>query len=248
VIGRVVHIDEFDEAVTFEEPLIEQAVRAVLGKNDGELAPEDLAKVTTLYIYGDRVFDKPEEYYACTIGNSEQGSIRNLNDIKKLTELKELHVTNQGYVDATGLAGHGMLECIELKHMVVSNLSALASVANLRSGELFDSGITDATVFQRCAWLDSLDIGNNDIFSLEEVGRSTSLKTLWLSWAKMDNLDEIAERFPNLEKVGFIHAKINDISGLQNLKKLESVCVDEDQVELVNEVLKGKNVKVETEP
>ncbi|MCR5432579.1 MAG: serine/threonine protein kinase, partial [Lachnospiraceae bacterium] len=35
VIGRVVHIDEFDEAVTFEEPLIEQAVRAVLGKNDG---------------------------------------------------------------------------------------------------------------------------------------------------------------------------------------------------------------------
>ena len=247
-LGRLTPEDNAYDAVVFSEPLIEQAVRAAVGKEEGELTKEDAAGVSMLYIYGDRVFNDPEQFYECTIETSTEGSIRSLDDIKKLTGLKEMRIVDQGYVDATGLAGHGMLERLELKHMKLSNPAAIADIPNLREAELFDSGITDVTMFQKCSWLEVLNVGYNNINSLEQIGRSSGVKYFWISYLKMDNVDDIAERFPNIKLIGINHSEINDLSGLLNLSKLEEVDVVEEQADEVKALFKGKNVEVKIVP
>ena len=244
LLGRLTPADNAYDAVVFNEPLIEQAVRATIGKEEGELTGEDISKVNKLYIYGDRVFNDPDEFYKCTIETSTQGSIRSLDDIKKLTGLNEMRIVNQGFVDATGVAGHGTLECVELKHMKLSNPAAIANIPNLKSAELFDAGLTDATMFQKCPWLEVLNLGHNDINSLEQVGRSSGLRYIWLSFLKMDDVDDIAERFPNLELIGIGHSQINDMSGLLKLEKLEKIDVLEEQADAVTALFKGRNIKI----
>ena len=244
LLGRLTPADNAYDAVVFNEPLIEQAVRAAIGKEEGELTGEDISKVNKLYIYGDRVFNDPDEFYKCTIETSTQGSIRSLDDIKKLTGLNEMRIVNQGFVDATGVAGHGTLECVELKHMKLSNPAAIANIPNLKSAELFDAGLTDVTMFQKCPWLEVLNLGHNDINSLEQVGRSSGLRYIWLSFLKMDDVDDIAERFPNLELIGIGHSQINDMSGLLKLEKLEKIDVLEEQADAVAALFKGRNIKI----
>ena len=244
LLGRFMPVDDSSEVVLFDEPLIEQAVRAAIGKEEGELTKDDVSKVNAIYIYGDRVFDGPGQFFECTIDKSTQGSIRNLDDIKKLTGLKELRIVNQGYIDASGLAGNGTLEVVELKHLKLSNPTAIADIPNLRVAELFDSGITDTTMFQKCPWLENLNVGYNDIRSLEQIGRSSSVKYTWFMFLTMDNVDDISERFPNLETVGLNHAQIGDLSGLLKLEKLKTLYVLEEQEDAVKELFKGKNVEI----
>ena len=245
ILGNVIKTELIAEKITFEEPLIEEAVRAAIGKAEGGLTQEDLANVTELYIYGDRVFGNPESFFECHIENSTRGTVRSLEDIKKLPGLKEMRIVNQGYVDAAGIASHGMLEVVELKHMQVSNAAAIASIPNLRMAELFDSGVTDVTAFQKCPWLEALNVGYNDINSLEQIGRCSNLKSLWLMFLKLDNVDDIAERFPNLETVGIDQAQIADMSGLKKLERLGKINVSEDQYDEVTDLFKGRKIEIE---
>ena len=89
-----------------------------------------------------------------------------------------------------------------------------------------------------------LNLGHNDINSLEQVGRSSGLRYIWLSFLKMDDVDDIAERFPNLELIGIGHSQINDMSGLLKLEKLEKIDVLEEQADAVADLFKGKNIEI----
>ena len=60
----------------------------------------------------------------------------------------------------------------------------------------------------------------------------------------MDNVDDISERFPNLETVGLNHAQIGDLSGLLKLEKLKTLYVLEEQEDAVKELFRGKNVEI----
>ena len=243
-LGKCIKFDDPPQSITFREPLIEQAVRLMTGKEDGDLTEEDISGVTALYIYGDRAFDDPGEFYRCTIDTSTEGSVHTLDDIGQLPGLRELHIVNQGYVDASGLSGHSKLNTLELKHMRLSNVSAVAGVPNLKEAVLFDDGLSDVTALQNCLWLETLDIGLNDIKSLEKVGRYPNVKNLGLMWLEMDSVDDIADCFPKLRSIMLEFGKFKDLSGLKKLEKLETVNVRADQADEVTGILTGTNISI----
>ncbi|MBR4144077.1 MAG: protein kinase [Lachnospiraceae bacterium] len=244
VAGIFINKASQKENIIFKEPLIENAVRIWIGKEEGELTSEDLAKVDRLYIYGTRAFSDPEKYYECTIENTLEGPIHTLEDLRMLKNLEELYIVHQGYVDASGIAGLAKLNKIELKHMRLSNVSAIADIPNLKQAILFGAGLSDVTVLQNCPWLETLDIGLNEITNLDKAGRYPNVKNLGLMWLEMDNLDNVSEYFPKVQNITLQYGKFRDLSGLTKLDKLESVAILKDQKDAVDRLFNGTNVQI----
>lgn len=244
VAGIFINKASQKETITFKEPLIETAVRLQTGKEEGELTSDDLAKVDRLYIYGTRAFSDPDKYFECSIETTLEGPIHTLEDLRMLKNLEELYIVHQGYVDASGLAGLSKLNKIELKHMRLSNVSAIADVPNLKQAILFGTGLSDVTVLENCPWLETLDIGLNNITGLDKVGRYPNVKNLGLMWTEMDNVDGISEHFPKVQNITLQYGKFRDLSGLKELNKLESVAILKDQKYSVEPLFEGTNVKI----
>ena len=232
------------EENAFQEPLIEQAARLWIGKESGPLTAEDLSQVTRLYIYGTEAFGDPDLFYRCSVDQSTEGPIRTLDDLRLLPNLEELHIVHQGYVDTTGIAGMANLQTVELKHMRLSGVAAIADVPGLRHAILFCDGLSDVTALENCPWLQTLDIGLNDITSLAQVGRHPNVTSLGLMWLELDDVDDIAQRLPKVRAVTLQHGTIKDLSGLKELPNLKAVYVLAEQADAAEALFGGTDVQV----
>ena len=230
--------------IAFQEPLIELAARLWIGRESGPLTEEDLARVTQLYIFGDQAFDGFESFNQCDVATSAQGPIRTLDDLQLLRNLEEVHIAHQGYVDTAGLAGLPKLYTVELKHMRLSGVAAIADVPGLKHAVLFCDGLSDVTALERCPWLETLDIGLNDITSLNQVGSHPNVRNLGLMWLELDNVDDIAQRFPKAKNVMLQHGNIREMSGLKALPNLEAVWVLSEQADAVSALFEGTDVQI----
>ena len=230
--------------IVFQEPLIEQAARLWIGKESGPLTEEDLARVTQLYIFDAQAFGEADPYNQCDVGSCVGGPIRTLDDLQMLKNLEEVHIAHQGYVDATGVAGLPKLYTVELKHMHLSGVAAIADAPGLKHAILFCDGLSDVTALQNCPWLETLDIGLNDIASLNQVGSYPNVRNLGFMWLEMDNVDDIAQRFPKAKNVTLQHGNIRDLSGLKALPGLENVWVLSEQADAVRALLEGTDVQI----
>ena len=230
--------------IVFREPLIEEAARLQLGKERGPLTEEDLQQVDKLYIFGTEAFADFEQFSARDVAESTEGPIRTLDDLKLLPNLTEVHIAHQSYVDAAGAAGMAKLHTVELKHMRLTGAAPIGDVPGLRHAVLFACGLSDVTPLENCPWLETLDIGLNDITSLSQVGEHPNVRSLGFMWLKMDNVDDIAQRLPKVQAVTLQHGEIKDLSGLAALPDLEAVYVLEEQKEEAEKLFAGTGVQV----
>ena len=230
--------------IAFQEPLIERAARLWIGRETGPLTEADLSQVTRLYIYGTEAFADRELFNQCDVATSARGPIRTLDDLSLLPNLEELHIIHQDYVDTAAVAGLAKLQTVELKHMRLSSVAAIADVPGLRHAILFCDGLSDVTALQNCPWLETLDIGLNDITSLAQVGSHPNVKSLGLMWLEMDDVSDIAQRLPKVQAVTLQHGSIADLSGLKALEHLEAVYVLKEQADAVRALFEGTKVQV----
>ena len=230
--------------IAFQEPLIERAARLWIGKETGPLTGEDLSQVTQLYIFGDQAFGEPDPFYQGDVATSTEGPVRTLDDLRLLPNLEEVHIAHQGYVDTTGIAGLTKLYTVELKHMRLSGVAAIADAPGIKHAILFCDRLSDVTALERCPWLETLDIGLNDITALSQVGSHPNVKSLGLMWLQLDNLDDIAERLPKVKAVTLQHGNIRDLSGLKALPHLEAVYVLQEQFDAVSALFEGTQVQI----
>ncbi len=230
--------------ISFSEPLIEQAVRAQLGKKSGALTEEDLARVRSIYIFGSETYADPDLFFRQSIDEHAEGPLRTLEDLKKLPNLEEVHVARQGYLDVSALAVLSHVYTVEFKHCRISGVQPIADLSRLRHAGLFDCGVTEVTGLGDCPWLESLDVGYNNLTDLRQVGFHPSLRSLNMMWLRMKNVDEIAERMPKLRVVYLQHSEIKDLSGLKALPELERVEVLGEQFQAVSGLFEGTDVEI----
>ena len=228
----------------FSDPLIEKAVRLQLGRENGRLTEKDLAQVTGIYIYGSEAYADTDLFYRQRIDDHEEGPIRKLDDLAFLPNLQELHIVRQGYVDVSGIDGLTHLETVELKHMRISGVQPIARAGRLRNAVLFDCGLSDVTALENCPWLETLDVGLNDLSGLHQVGYHPNVRSLGFMWLKMKDLNDIAGRLPKVQTITLQHSRIRDLSGLAALPELEAVFVLPEQEEDAKAVLAGTDVEI----
>ena len=243
-VGR--YTDWFRTAaqITFSEPLMEQAVRLQLNRKSGPLTAEDLAEVQRIYIYGDEAFGDAELFYQQTVEQYAEGPLRTLDDVRMLPNLEEIHIIRQGYLDVSGLADLTRVATVEIKHTRISGVQPIANIARLRHAILFACGLSDVTALENCPWLETLDIGLNDLTDLKQVGSHPNVRSLGLMWLNMDNVDDIAERLPNVRAVTLQYGSFGSLSGLRALPELEAVYVLKEQADAVAALFEGTDVVI----
>lgn len=244
LLGRWTTPPKPPESVAFVEPMMESAVRAQLGLDDGAcLTREALAQVRKIYIYGTEVFSDPEEFYRRSIDHSTRGALRTLEDLSRLPNLEEVHIVYQGEIDVSALAAAQQVQTVEIKHARISSVAPIAAIRRLKHAILFDTDLSDVTALQLCPQLETLDIGLNPIPAMDQIGSHPQVRSLTLMWLRMDSLAGI-ERLPEVRAVTLQHAEIGDLSALNDLEKLEAVYVLAEQEAAVRAVLGERNVKV----
>lgn len=232
----------------FIEPLMEQAVRAMLGKGDGDpITREELAAVTELYLVADRVLTSSQEFYAAisdwyAAGRSTRGDVRTLADVALLPNLETVCVVAQELKDITALAQLPKLKKVEFKHNSILNIAVLGLHPDLVAVGLNDNPVEDLSPLAAChelrfldlcavqgydpAFLDelgdfeSLDISNSTESYLHLSGKS--IRELKLCWSGVTTLDCLAE-VDGIETLELNNTAITDLSALASHPTLKNL-------------------------
>ena len=217
-------------AVTFREPLVEQAVRLTLGLGEGESVREsDLLSVTELFICGDQAPADGESYNAlCNqIASKElpwrNGGMTSLSDLARLKNLTVLSVAFQDIADLTPLRGLTALRNVDLRHNPISDLMPLGSLPHLAEVCLFGTRITDLSPLAGCSLLWRIDAGGSYVTSLQDFREIPGLKSLALYKAPLYTLQDVGE-LSSLERLSLSEVADGNLSPLLShpmLKELE---------------------------
>ncbi len=219
--------------VSFEEPLIEQAVRLALDKPQGEPIEEtELLNVRELYLFGNHVaadmvgYTELGQHMANNDGVVKNGEIRSLRDISRLKNLRCLRIALQDIRDLSPLSELTELEQLDLKHNPIEDVKPISALPALRMLCVYDTQVTDLSSLSACPRLDNLDIGNTHIRSLSAISGLKYLKYLYMRDASLQALSGI-EQFAYLEQVGFDDVADGDLTPLLSLPLLKEAHLGE---------------------
>lgn len=218
--------------VSFEEPLVKQAVRLALGKQEHDpIAERDLLSVTELYIYGDQALDSAEAYadaaqrWAQNDGTVRNGGIRSLGDLAMLKNLRGARIAVQDIRDLAPLGELRALQQVDLRHNPIEDVAPLASLPALRDLCLFGTRVSDLSALSSCPTLESLDVGKTSAASMAAFTGITSLRSLHMRQASLKTLAGI-EAFTHLEQIGLGDVADGDLSPLLSLPRLKEAQLD----------------------
>lgn len=200
-----------DQPYVFEDPVVENAARRKLKKEEGEIVTiGELAQITALdlsYSPG---------------GGSKQ--ITSLKDVSRMTHLEELDLSINDVNDLSDLSGLVHLRVLDLAYNDFVDLKPLASLSALEDLDLQGcEGIKDFSLLSTFTNLHTLslyEIGFKDLTLLQPL---TKLKDLNLHGTQVDDLAPLAS-MTQLEKLDIMHIRTDEwehLSGLTNLKELE---------------------------
>ncbi len=235
-IGRYTELTPpllFESRVTFEEPLIERAVRLALDKTQGEPIDEaELLNVRELYLFGDHAVTDMEGYIALgqhmadNDGEIKNGEIRSLGDVSRLKNLRFLCVALQDIQDLSPLRELTELEQLDLKHNPIEDVKPISALPALRMLCLYDTQVADLSSLSSCPTLDNLNIGNTRIRSPSALSGLNNLRYLYMRGAPLQTLSGI-EQFAHLEQVGFDDVADGDLIPLLSLSQLKEAHLGE---------------------
>lgn len=161
--------------VTFTDKVVEKAVRTKISKPSGTLYKSDLAKVYRLKI--------PTGY-------------KNLNDLKLLTNL----------------------EYLDLSNTKLTSVSPLASLKNLRVLYLYKNSIKDISPIKGLTKLEVLSINGNKVSSISVLAGLTNLTELYIRENIITDYSPIA-KLKNLNILYLKGNKLTNYTKLQTIKK-----------------------------
>lgn len=214
------------EPVTFEEPVLEEAIRLQLGKTNGEEIREaDLLKVENIFAACDRAFLTEEEYYEAVsvldaAGENEKGKLSKLGDIAKCRNLKKLCLAYEAVTDISVLAENAKLEKLELKKDNVNSIDVVRELPELRSVGLCGDPVTDISPLRELEHLLYLDLCGVD-------GYEPSVLNSFLHLEYLDiNNRTVSYRYlegNSIKRLRLGYVNTNDFSFLLGIRDLETV-------------------------
>ena len=192
-----------ESAYTFREPLLEQAVRAALGKAEGPLTLRDLKGVTALHLFGKQVYGSEADIWF--LGDylwfyddatraaglwRENGGIESLEDLRYMPNLRELCLYRQNISDISPLRGTKITR-LGLGFNPLTDISPLTDDENITYLNLSSLDIADTRVIATLPNLENLIIGATDIRALSGL-EGLPLKELNLCNVVLNDWSELA--------------------------------------------------------
>ncbi|MFT4144449.1 MAG: protein kinase [Mobilitalea sp.] len=213
----------------FTSPLIEEAVRYELKKEDHEIITlADLKQIKKLTICGKQIFDDWYEisplgdrqfvfdtkYHADPLYNVK-GDISSVEDLSLMVNLTSLALYNQQIEDLSPLKDLVSLERLGIASNYIEDLSPLEGLKNLKKLSVSDNVINNQQLqsIKELTSLELLDIGATDITSIYDI-RDMKLHSL----SVFDNF-------------------MGDFEGLENMQDLEELITSGLETRITEEAL-----------
>ncbi len=199
-------IDNANEAVTFEDPTIEQMVRSALDRPSGRLYAAQLAAVT----------DLSSEY--------AEGEIRSLKDLELLPSLNSLYLSDELLIeDYSSLARLPALTNLSVTGCALTDtaLAQINACTQLTELNISYNQITSLDFISGLAYLQYLDASNNEISSVAAINHP-ALVTLNLSSNYLSDLSGI-ETLKALTNLDISDNLITDLTPLTKMQQLQEL-------------------------
>ena len=233
-------------AVSFSQPLIEQAVRLNLGLSDTAPITKDmLGQVTALYIVADAAYPDADSFYPAinrwyAEGKPTRGGVTDLRDLTAMPNLERVGIVAQELSDISALAGQAKLNTVEFKHKYTTDISVLAGMDHLTSVGINDNPVRDISPLAACPNLEFLDLcsvrsydpavlaqlGNLNFLDISNPTESyrylegKAILDLRLAWSGLDDL-HCLDHVTRLERLEIDHTAVSDLSPLAQHKGLK---------------------------
>ena len=224
--------DSSEIIYTFQEPLIEDAVREILSIPDAPITKNDLEKITSLHIMGLQIYSDDSEIwfqgnypyaydedFRTTGLYLQTGTISSLEDILHMPNLKTLSLYKQQISDISPLQDT-RIENLGLGYNPVTDLSPLQGNTSIKYLNLVGTPISSADLLSTLPNLETLNIGSTAVPSIAGL-ENCSLKELDIFEVDLNDFSEIRQ-LPYLENLTLYYMNqemLETLSGLP-LKEL----------------------------
>ncbi|WP_169089609.1 stalk domain-containing protein [Paenibacillus sp. PL91] len=211
------------QAVVFQDPNLEQAIKSWLGKKDDEsLTKADLESLTVVYLEGRGIKDLRGLEYAVNITQlSLNGNeITDLTPLKKLSKIHTLSLKGNKIKSIEELSLLKEIKYLSISYNQISSLDLVKQLPHLNELDADHNAIEDIAPLSNIKELAYLNVSNNKIRDLSQLRMlPKSLIHLAIDSNQVSDLKPL-EGFYNL---GWLTASNNNIESLAPLAKLTSL-------------------------
>lgn len=172
--------------IRFREPLIEEAVRAVLDKPTGIITDADLDNVTEIYIQGESVYTYQDEFYTESFKNwymlptNERvyGPIRDLSDLAGMRNLQAVCIGGNHLGDISPLRNLSHLRKVEFRDNEITDISPLTGKDTMIEAGFLNNPLTgiEAVATWPSIWI--LDLGRTGSYDGKPIEHLKNLEAL----------------------------------------------------------------------
>jgi Leucine-rich repeat (LRR) protein len=228
------------EAVTLENPVLEQMVRQQLELLAGEpLYSNLLWDIKTLTLSQDAVSGKDLAWFTKLESLTIQGSNEeNLDFFANFKNLKELFLVDcmVSQKDLETIAALPSLERLALVSCNISNISALSEAKRLSYLDLKDNAIRDVIPLSFSTGLVHLDLSHNILTNLNALSSLTALEYLDVSYNLLTSVTPLSS-CTALSALNISNNEITSLSGMDSLSLLKSLKAGFNRISEVDELV-----------
>ena len=218
--------------VSFREPLIEKAVCAYLGKEEGTVTYKDLNKVLGVYVQGNEVYTSEDDYYNLGFrwyldGGTDYGSIQSLEDLSLMPNLRQVCIGGNRVRDIAPLKELDYLESVELRNNQVTDISALAGKEYLYKAGFLANPLEGIEALGTCKNLRHLDLNQTGDYDGSPLAELHKLDEL--------NLREGPDATAYLKgaEIGYLsvgRAGMTDVDFLRDVTFVEGLSIQQSEI------------------
>lgn len=226
------------KVITFKDYNLEQLVRKILNKPDGNIFMDDVRSIKQIIYSPDKESKKIKDLSG--IENLENltdlrlygNSIENIELIGKLKCLESLTLSNDRDWDIGVLNSLTQLNRLTVLGNNISNLDSLANMTNLTDLQVNNANIKNVDFLRYMTKLTSLGFDNTNISNLDSLPNMTKLTVLGFNNTNIENVDFL-RNMTNLEMLFLSNDDITNIDGLSKLTKLKLLNLSSNKISYI---------------
>lgn len=178
--------------VKFIDPVLEEMVRGVMGKPEGDITVAEAEKVTRL-----NLSIELQQYI------SEQIPIKDISGLENFTNLEFLDLSFHTISDISPLRELKKLTLLSLEGNPVADITPLTGLTNLKGLSLSNCAAKDYSPLAQLVNLEYLNLDDSTITDVTPLVSLTTLQHLYLAGSPVNNGYLLANLYPNLTSKDF---------------------------------------------
>ncbi len=221
------------EEVTFADAGVENAVRTVLGKADGEpVMTNEMWSLTTLELSSDiqELSDLAICYGLTSLTVHDAYGI-DFSVLSSLTSLEKLDLSNCTVSSGSlaAIASLPNLTSLRMSGCALTDISALSSLTTLTTLDLSGNVLTDISALSSLTALTEVNLSDNTIVSISSLAAAAELAVLDISDNAVTSLTPLSNK-TTLRQLDAAQNQIADLTPLATCTALEELDISNNQV------------------